>query len=252
MLFEKQEVKHIVIAALVLGFVFGFDDGREYFNILPWLSNYLKVAVMSGLALSIYLIAQKTLALRIGGNVEFRIWRIKRYGIFAGSVLKPKNIFGIKYIPLGVIIPLFVAIYSLGKAPFAIVGSSFASVNESLRLGKKFPGLSDFETGKILLAGPLILTILALILKSIEPSPLSILLTKICLALAISNMLPLPNVDGVRVMFSSLPLYIFGLGFILASAYMVFYIDVMTTIILSLILALILLFLYMYYVALRD
>lgn len=250
MLFEKKEVKHLIIAALVLGFVFGFDDGTQYFNILSWLSNYLKVTILAALALSIYLIAQKAIAARLGGHIEFRLWRIKRYGFPTGATLSAKNI--IKYIPLGIFIPLLIAIYTLGRIPFAIVGSSFAAVHHSLRLGKDKPGLNDFEMGKILLAGPLTLIVIGLILKSISPSPLSLILTKMCIALAISNMIPLPNVDGVRILFSSPPLYIFGLSFILASTYMIFYIDLITTVLLSLVLAIILLFLYIYYVVLKD
>ena len=53
--FTTKEISAVVISALVLGFVFGFDDGREVFEFSLWFSNFWLMTVLALVSLIIYI-----------------------------------------------------------------------------------------------------------------------------------------------------------------------------------------------------
>lgn len=247
MLFNKTEVKHLVISALVLGFVFGFDDGKPLFVFSYWILNYLKFVVLSFIVLIIQELGQKLIAARSGCITEHRIWKIKRYG-FARHREFIKLPFGIENLYLGIIIPILLTILSSGQLKFAAVGLSLITINPAYRLGRKYAHLTDFETAKIALTGPLIAMLFALILKIFPVNSIAANLIVISTAFALSNIIPLPRLDGFETFFGSKPLFVFGAAFLIGCYYLIIYMNLFTTLILSLIMAAILVVLYYYYI----
>ncbi|HLD15615.1 MAG TPA: hypothetical protein VJB94_03485 [Candidatus Nanoarchaeia archaeon] len=247
MLFNKTEVKHLVVSALVLGFVFGFDDGRSSFMFSYWILNFLKFALFSLIVLVVQELGQKLIASRSGCTTEHRVWKIKRYG-FSKSREFSKLPFGIESLYLGFILPILIVILSSGQLKFAAVGLSLISINPMYRLGRKYTHLTDFETAKIALTGPLTAMLFALILKMFPATAITTNLIVISTAFALSNIIPLPKLDGAETFFGSKPLFVFGAAFIIGCYYLIIYLHLFTALILSLMIAAILLVLYYYYV----
>ena len=191
MLFNKTEVKHLVISALVLGFVFGFDDGSPSFVFSYWILNYLKLAILSLIVLVVQELGQKLIAARSGCITEHRLWKIKRYGFARHREFKLP--FGLDGLYLGIIIPILLTILSSGQLKFAAVGLSLIAINPAYRLGRKYAHLTDFETAKIALTGPLVAMLFALVLKVFPANLITTNLIVISTAFALSNIIPLPR-----------------------------------------------------------
>ena len=134
----------------------------------------------------------------------------------------PRKIFGlfsIKKFPLGIIIPLLVSFLSDGGLYFVAILSSAVIIDPLYRLGRHYTHLSDFEEAKIAVSGPISNILLAVLIKIFNIAPLKDL-TFVCSVIAISYMLPLPGLDGLKVFFGSKLLYIFSVIFILTTAFL--------------------------------
>jgi hypothetical protein len=246
MRFTQREVSALVVSALVLGFVFGFDDGRELFEISAWLSNFMLLAALSLVTLIIFTGAQKWTANRYGSAAEYGLWKARRYGLTESFYLHKPGEQGHKgsplvWIPWGIILPLLIAFLSEGKIFFAVTGMIILTSKPMYRLGKRYVNLTEFETSKVAIAGPLSCIILALVLSLINPGHMFVTwLIKISIAVAIANMLPLPLIAGGVGFFGSKFFYVFSFGFILFAALLVWYVNVIATLLLALIIAIVL------------
>ena len=116
-------------------------------------------------------------------------------------------------IPIGIILATIIYILSSGQILFAAITSLNITIKKAYRIGKKYTHLTNFESAKIAVAGPLTNIFLALL-----ASPFNIPLIKpfvtINVALAISYMLPLPGIAGGTIFFGSKPLYVISAIFI--------------------------------------
>ena len=253
MLFNKTEVKHLVISALVLGFVFGFDDGSASFEFSFWLINLIKVSILCLIVLVVQELGQKLVASRSGCSTEHRIWKLKRYGFSKAAEFskdkKPSWMpvwFG--SLPLGILIPVLITILSTGQLKFALVGISLIAINPAYRLGRKYTQLTEFERAKIALTGPLTAILFALLLSVFPSSNLTSMLISIASIFALTNIIPLPKLDGGETFFGSRALFVFGAAFIIGCFYLINFLNLFTVLSLSLIIAVILVILYYYYV----
>ena len=210
--FTTRELRNLIISALVLGVVFGFDDGREVFNAQAWLSNFFLVVVLSLGSLGLFILAQKWSAARRGAHCDVEVWSIKRVGFAPGAHMSSKG-FGI---PLGIILPILVIALSNGSVWFAATGIAVLSSARTARVGRQFVNLREFDCAKIALAGPLISIIIALMLSLVQQPDVAIfsLLIKMNIAIAVSNMLPFPLLAGGQAFFGSFFLYVFTAAFI--------------------------------------
>ena len=231
--FSGKEVKTLIFASLILGFVFGFDDKRPTFELSFWLANYLTFVIICLIAFTIFYIAEKKSATRSKSLSSFEFWNIRRLGFTKGAYSK-------KPISIGIFIPLFLTIISNGIIPFAAVTQSNIITRSAHRIGREFAKLSEFELSRISIAGPFTLTVLALIVKlfaNVIPSSDKIIFA--FLAIAISNMLPLPKLNGINAYFGSRLNYVFFLSFIVLISLMIRFISATLTFIFALIITLI-------------
>lgn len=137
-------------------------------------------------------------------------------------------------------------ILSSGQILFAAITSLDISINKAYRIGKKFANLTNFESAKIAVIGPLTNILLALL-----ATPFNIPFLKpfiaINTAIAISYMLPLPGIDGGTVFFGSKPLYVLSAVFIGLIAVIMNFVGATSTFIIAGLFALIALVTYLFY-----
>tara|TARA_Y100000310_G_scaffold345473_1_gene465371 strand:- start:126 stop:887 length:762 start_codon:yes stop_codon:yes gene_type:complete len=214
----SEEKKSIILAVLILGFVFGFDDGKEIFNLQAWTSNFITQIIISAIFLLIFISVTKKLTKKLGIETEFSIWNVKRFGFAKAAVLKKASI------PLGVLLPLFLTIASYGKMFFSAVLTPNFKYKKEKRLEKKFENPSEAEISLACLIGPLTLAIIAIFLTSIRTIPINNL-SLIPFSIAFSTMLPLPRLNGIHVYFGTPINYVFSMAFIIA----VFFLTKITT-----------------------
>ena len=224
--FTKKEIGHILISILVLGFVFGFDDGSDKFILSNWLLNLAKIIFVVAISLLIKIIGHKFVAIKYGSFAEYKIWSIHRLGLNKSSKLPLTDFISkitlfskIKSIPLGVILPLVFVLTSAILTnnqlfiPFAARGIILLSSNRASRLGHKFVKLTEVEEAKIHLAGSLFSLILIIFarmitnLTSLDLSPFIV----VNVYLILFNMLPIPPLDGGKIFFGGVTLYIFSI-----------------------------------------
>lgn len=188
------------------------------------------------IALGLHVYIQKLLAKKYGCNTIIDLWRLKR--IKFRKELKSK-------VPIGIILAVLVYILSRGQIFFAAITSLNITIKKAYRIGKKFTHLTNFESAKIAVVGPLINILLALL-----ASPFNIPLIKpfitINVAIAISYMLPFPGIDGGTIFFGSKPLYVASAIFIGVIALIMNFLSGIATLIIATIFAIAALISYLY------
>ncbi len=186
--FNKQEISSLVIATLVIGFVFSFKDwGEETFNAAKGVMNLLITIIIVGASLFFRLSCQKIYGLSQGYKAEFQVW----------------------YTGLG--IGLIVSFLSLGKFPLALVGCVIAAHMVRQRLGEFRYGFSLWDNGMMSFWGILGNMILAIIFAiGAFFVPTSYFFTKgliFNIIMAFCSLLPIPQLDGLAIFFGSRMLY---------------------------------------------
>lgn len=247
--FDSHEIQQFIAATLVIGFIFSFG---AYANLFSWIKEFVIASLLGGSALYIKTLGQKYAAVSNGAEAKFELWAISRFGFKKASVLKPgKGILSnLLHLPanLWLILPILLVFLSNGNIHFAAISILAVSITAAHRLGKRYLQPSEMEVAKIALVGPVLNILFALIVKTLFGlSGIAGLFVSINLALAISNMLPIPKLDGGLIFFGSKLLYLFSLVFVLGCAFLVYFLTVLPTLILSLIFATTILVLYYYF-----
>jgi hypothetical protein len=243
-LFNKKEIRNIIVVSLVLGFVFSFRNwghGASFsYNI--GIYNWFHYFIAALIVLLIYQGAHKLAANAHGCKSRFHIWGINRYWVFTRSKISNLKIFGKKFssLKIGIVLPLLFVFLSNGFIKFCAIASSEISEVRLKRIGKKFKNVTDFEIATIHLMGPLTILVLALLLNNF---PSFGKIVEISYLLAIYSMLPLSELDGAKIFFGSPLLYIFSLAFMILAITFIRIASPITTIIFALLAALII-FLY--------
>ncbi len=216
-MFTKREITHLIISILSLAFAFGFNDGQASFRFSFWLLNFIRILMASIVMLLLYELIHKLTARKYKTGTEYEIWSIKRYGFWQSSKF-PKKFLGstIDSFPLGIIISIFTTLLSRGLF-YIIPLASFRIVEKThLRLGSKFKHVSNFEEAKIAASSLVVLAILALLASSGKVEIFSQLSTMIYVFIAYC-LIPISTLDGSKIFFGSIPLYIAILIFIIVS-----------------------------------
>ena len=188
--FTFNELKWMLLSIAAMGFIVGFNDNRESFQLGLWLSNLLVSIIIVAVSVFFKEAAKRLYGLSHSFRVEYRHWY---YGLIAGLVL---------------------AIVSNGKIFFLATGGIVMHMLRTHRLGKFRYGLSYNTLGMSSMMGPLASALLAVTAKALVflPEPLVRKIIIINMALALSNMLPIPPLDGSNVFFAIRPAYFFALG----------------------------------------
>ncbi|HLD12321.1 MAG TPA: hypothetical protein VJB87_01875 [Candidatus Nanoarchaeia archaeon] len=229
-MFTKKELGSFIGAAIVLGLLVGFDDGQPVFIVNSWLVHVISVIALALVMLLLYTLAQRVIAQKFGGSVEKSLWSLHRYS------LKPRHHLVGFGIPLWLLLPLIIALVSGSKLVFAGVLSSAVVTIPRLRIGYKLFGIREFERAACLVAGPLSMMVLAIIFMGFEPSPLVLAARYLAVALALSNLLPLPKLDGSQIFFGSLPLYMFSVVLAVVTLLMVVHVNAFLALLLGVVL----------------
>ena len=228
----NKEIKTILIASLVLAFVFGFDDNLLVFNLPFYLTNLIKFFILSFIALIIHNKVQKYYSNRVGATTEISLWASK-------SKLKlgrytPKKQYSF---PTGILMPILISFLSVGQLFFAATTSLNVKVNPAYRMGRKFVKLTEFEYAKIAASAPIVHILIAIVVSFIDVQLLQDF-GLVNTMIALSTMLPLPGLLGITVFFSSKPLYIFSLTFILVAGLLLTVLSSLFTLLLAIAIAL--------------
>ncbi len=251
--FTKEEIKHIILAILVIGFVFAFDDKQEKFVLSYWLTNFVIILILVTIAFFVKILVQKYIAKRIGCYTQIQPWKLERYGIRAEAHFPVKwsiglTTFSVKYVPLGVIVPILITLLSSGKLFFVTTSVLFITTIPAYRIGREFKHIMNYETAKIAAAGPFISILLALIFKLINfnNNPLINEFILINSWISLSNILPIPHFDGGELYSGSKPLFVLTVVFVIVSLIFLNFLNAFTTFILAAVIALLSALLYLY------
>jgi Zn-dependent protease len=188
--FTRAEKKWLIIAILALALIAGFDDGRETFEMSYWLFNLFNMLLIVTLAVVV-----REAAHRI-------------YGLWSGFRVEYKPSFHT------IILGLIIAFVSMGKIVFLAPSTVVLHLLEKHRLGYFRYGLGYSTVGTVALMGPLANLALAIFFKTFTflPNPLIEAAVFINVVFAISNMLPIPGLDGLQLFYASRFGYFFAFG----------------------------------------
>src|SRR3989338_3709915 len=236
--FTKKEISKLIVSALVLGFVFGFDDGHEFFDLRVWFSNYMFMVALSLISLTVMVLGHKWAAGRYSIQTEYNIWGISRFGFKDYQYIHKNKL--MNRFPLGIILPIFIAVFSEGQIWLASVAMVLTSVNTVHRIVKKWVHDTDYEEARIMFAG-IMATTLVIILFAFAFEKTGAELWKqlifMNIAILLSHMLPFPQLAGGRMLLTSLYLFTFALAITAITSILVLLIPAVSTIMIAFILA---------------
>jgi len=194
--FGRKELLWLGVSILVVTFIVGFNDGSKEFNLAAYGTNMFISLIAVIIAVFIHESAHRIVAPNLGYRLEFRPFF---FGILGGLIL---------------------AFMSYGKIMFLAYGSFFLNIKEKHRLGYFRHYLGYFDNGKVAVAGPLANLFAAMVFKGLVFIP-EALLSKIVFVnvlFAITNMLPIPPLDGAHVMYATKTVYPFIMAAIIGAA----------------------------------
>ncbi len=193
--FSREEIRDIIIAVIALTVLYSISVTRPFGCSIDSLMLFIPISFVAvGLGFILHELGHKVVAQKFGFFSEFRRWD---YGL----------ILGLLSIPFGFMI----------FAPGAVYFGSYGRM------------VTDEENGKISLAGPIVNIILALIALgltlSLKPylsmenaGMMYIVLLTLVLTfnvnsfLALFNLLPIPPLDGSKVIQWNVPIYLIALA----------------------------------------
>jgi len=194
--FTLPELRNIILAILVIGFMYGFNDGQPEWNTAYWAYNMLVSMGIVAVAMFVFQAGQRIAGLSAGYKVEFQMWWP------------------------GLILALVITFIARGHIWIPIAGGMALHHMAGHRLGFFRYGINVLDIGVIAMCGPLVTVIFATIVKQIglliAPGGIPIIdkLYWFCLVFAWVNMLPIPPLAGSKQLFNSRLPYIFVFAFI--------------------------------------
>ncbi len=165
-------MRDVIITIVSLAFFFSF---RRWST-----ANFISYLILCGAAFLLHIYTQKWYARKIECTAEY-------------SILP--NLLFFSYI---------FSFFSNGFIVFAALGTILARTSYKTRIGYTYTGLSRAEIGKIAIIGSVFNLLLALILKLFQGfNPLVASFMNVNLWLAVFNLLPIPPLDGSKVVISN-------------------------------------------------
>lgn len=203
-MFTRREINTIIVASLVLGFLFSFTQwGNNEFNFITGIKNFITSSIISALFISSKEYCRKKLAKKIGFELELNLWTIDK---------EIKNL-NIKKLPIGVIISLALIFMSNGALIFAAI-TKFDFKNYSKNdLKRRYKYIRGIEEAIISSVSAIVIVLLVLIFNSLNLERFVFVGTII----AIFSVIPLPTQDGVKMYFGSIWYYLLILLFTIFS-----------------------------------
>lgn len=192
-----EEFKHILAAILIFTVIGSFAFALENrWDLVP------PVFLFSTIIIFASIFAKKLMAYWLDSDVEHEIWKFSRFGI------KPWQHFK-NDISAGIVLPLIISLFSLGWLKFSAFLTYEARALKK-RAAKRFgyysfSELTEWHNALIGAAGIIACFLISMIAYFISPD--LELLAKLSAYYALSNILPLPKLDGIQIFFGSRVLY---------------------------------------------
>jgi len=220
--FTVTEIKHLIVGILILGFVFGFNDGRESFVLNYWLLNLLRFVILAAIVILVHVAGHKIMAAKYNIFAVFQIWGLKRYWLtksqrFPIHIHMGLKTFTIQNFYIGPLAALLIAIFSNGKLFFVPLESYLIRTDKLKRIGYEFTTVTHYENAKIAFFGIFASVFASLILQIFNSSGIFDKLIFMNLVFAMYCVLPLPHLDGIKIFAGSKPLYVFSFSLALFS-----------------------------------
>lgn len=189
LMFNKKEVLSILLAAFVLGYVLAFKT-------LTWLS-WLSMAGLALITLLVHHFGQKITALFYDCSTESNLWTVRQFS-FGKS-----NHFKFDF-PMWVAFPVFLVIFTLGAVKWLAV-TTFEAVPLPARIHRKYAELTDWDLALIAAGGLFFNALLAVIAQFAGWNAFALL----NVYFIIFNLIPFSTLDGGKIFFGSVMLWIF-------------------------------------------
>jgi len=170
-MYTEREIRDLFISTIVIGFIFSLSNLT--------LPNLIASIVIVAITFVLHELAHRNVARKFGAYAEYRLW------------------------PSGLLLALILGIVSGGRVIFAAPGAVYISALKFSRWRSEYTNIKNEEHGVISIAGPLTNLFIALgflILNSIYPWGFFWMGASINIFIAFFNLLPLPPLDGYKVM----------------------------------------------------
>jgi Zn-dependent protease len=191
--FNASEIKSVTITILVLTFIVGINDGAKTFIFSNWLRNLIYWFIIVILAVVVKQVGHRLVAVYYGYRYEYRLWWF------------------------GIVLGLMFALVSNGNLWLLIPGGFIAHHLQFHRTGMFRYGLRYKDLSFIAIGGAIANILFASFVKTLEiwfhlfPEG-SVLVQNIFvfnLWFAVCNLLPIPPLDGSKILFESRLVYVF-------------------------------------------
>jgi hypothetical protein len=197
--FDKQELFGLLIATIVIGFIFSFRHwGEDQFNLAYGFKNLFLASIVAGISLWFKISCQKIYGLTSGQSNTFKVWWN------------------------GIVIMLVLAFITQGWIPLVLVGGAVSSFMVKQRLGEFRYGFSTWVlaiSASWAIWGSLIMATFFAIGAYFFPQNFFFDIgLKMNLMIAFCSWLPLPQQDGLSLFFGSKGLWMLAVLAILAAA----------------------------------
>ncbi len=188
--FTRSESIWLLVSVIAMAFIVGFNDSNKEFVLSFFLTNFVLSIFAVAIAVFVHESAHRIFGLNMGYKTEFKPFL---YGLVAGVIL---------------------TFMTYGKVIFLAYSGVLLNIMEKHRLGYFRYQLGYFDLGKVSLAGVLANLFLAAAVKSMGflPQAISEKIVLVNVLFAITNVLPIPPLDGANIMYASKTFYpvVFG------------------------------------------
>lgn len=219
----SSQIRDFLITILVVAFVFAFDDKQPVFQLCPWLGNFFRVSVSVAFVVLVHYFGHKWVARRYGTDVVHKVWSIQRYGFATRAHFPIKihflniTVIPIHSFPLGAVLGVVITFLSNGRFFFTPVEAIDIKSEVQKRLGRWRLKVLERESARIAFAGPAANMLFAFVLQLFNKSGMFDQIILISCLYSLYHMIPWSQLDGAKIFFGSVYLYIFGLAFLLLS-----------------------------------
>lgn len=219
----SNQIRDFIITILVVTFVFAFDDKQPVFQLGYWLTNFLRVSIGAVLVVLVHYFGHKWAARRYGTDVKHKIWSVRRYGLAKRAHFPIKidflnvTVIPINSFPLGSVLAVIISFLSNGAFFFIPVEAIDIGAGEKKRLGRWRLKVLEREQARIAFAGPAANMLFAFVLTLFNKSGMFNQIILISCLYALYHMIPWSQLDGAKIFFGSIYLYVFGAAFLLLS-----------------------------------
>ena len=228
-MFNKNEIWVFILASLVIGYLFSFRQfmqattaGLSLGEILEW----LKLSGLALIALLGYTSTCKVIAWRFGCDTEFKLWSMGRYGFRKKAYFK-RPFLAWLFVPIGLIFLTFGYVKWLALTVFDAVPIT--------RIGKEYSEITEWEIGLIAFFGIFANIVLAVISKMVGWHTFA----SINIWFAFFNLLPFSELNGAKILHSSIMLWLFGFIFTIVILILLGITNIVTTLVAAAIAAII-------------